>query len=66
MKLLIIIGTLLILLLVGVPIGFGFALAGSAGAAAAGLLQVRSPVHRTSRSQPFLCSRSRSSSSPAS
>lgn len=37
MKLLIIIGTLLILLLVGVPIGFGFALAGSAGAAAAGL-----------------------------
>lgn len=37
MKLLIIIGTLLLLLLVGVPIGFGFALAGSAGAAAAGL-----------------------------
>lgn len=37
MKLLIIIGTLLVLLLVGVPIGFGFALAGSAGVAAAGL-----------------------------
>jgi len=37
MKLLIIVGSLLILLLIGVPIGFGFALAGSAGAAAAGL-----------------------------
>lgn len=37
MKLLIMVGSLLLLLLVSVPIGFGFALAGSAGAEAAGL-----------------------------
>ncbi|MGO1410725.1 TRAP transporter large permease [Microbacterium sp. JB110] len=37
MKLVIAIGSLVLLLLVGVPIGFGFALSGSVGAAAAGL-----------------------------